>query len=441
MLLEFRAKNYKSFRDEMVFSMTPAPKISDLKHSEIVQKGHKINAKTARLVPITYRALCSSVVYGPNASGKSNIFGAMGAFQAIIRRGHIRDDKEYTSYDLAKDRLALIPNIGSGPDDTVDFGIKFNDGNFVIEYAISMKLGPFLRGFRHRAVMSEVLHVNGHAVFKRLDGRISVDCPVFLSNEFAPDFDISDALMERLAGQNMEPSDLFLANGFRVIFSPKLADRVRNWIEEKMVVIYHADKLSIGCDPELLADENAFISPDIDGAARIMGAVNSIGYKRMDNEPMLMSMVEGVALPAECFESYGTIRMASLFPLIVCALKQGQVLAIDEFDASIHPMALMSLIKVFHNNDINKYGAQLIFNTHNPIFLNSDLFRRDEIKFVERGEDTQTSELYMLSDFGTSGQDGVRKGENYLKNYFINQYGAIRDVDFAPLLEQIMGNQ
>ena len=88
------------------------------------------------------------------------------------------------------------------------------------------------------------------------------------------------------------------------------------------------------------------------------------------------------------------------------------------------------------NDEINKNHAQLIFNTHNPIFLDSSLFRRDEIKFVERDAATNHSTHYSLSDFKTA--DGVRKGEDYMNNYFINRYGAINDVDFSPILEKII---
>ena len=84
------------------------------------------------------------------------------------------------------------------------------------------------------------------------------------------------------------------------------------------------------------------------------------------------------------------------------------------------------------------HHAQLIFNTHNPIFLNSNLFRRDEIKFVERDDDTHDSVLYALSDFGTTGDKGVRKHEDYMSKYFISQYGAIKDIDFTPIFEEIL---
>ena len=143
-------------------------------------------------------------------------------------------------------------------------------------------------------------------------------------------------------------------------------------------------------------------------------------------------------LPAEMYESYGTVRFVNEFPLIIDALINGGTLVMDEFDASIHPMALMNIINIFHNDDINIHHAQLIFNTHNPIFLNANLFRRDEIKFVERDDNNHESEHYSLSDFKTSGERGVRKGEDYMKNYFVNQYGAIKDVDFSSILEAII---
>ena len=108
----------------------------------------------------------------------------------------------------------------------------------------------------------------------------------------------------------------------------------------------------------------------------------------------------------------------------------------DEFDASIHPMALMDIINIFHNDEINVNKAQLIFNTHNPIFLNSTLFRRDEIKFVDRDETTQMSIHYSLSDFKKSA--GVRTGEDYLKNYFISKYGAIKNIEFSDIVKNCL---
>ena len=60
------------------------------------------------------------------------------------------------------------------------------------------------------------------------------------------------------------------------------------------------------------------------------------------------------------------------------------------------------------------------------------------MKFVERDEDTAQSVLYSLSDFGTTGDKGVRQHEDYMKSYFVGRYGAIKDIDFTPIFEELI---
>ena len=81
MLLSFTASNYKSFREPFVFSMQPAPKQKGLDYSLFTETAGKKKL----------RGLCSSVIYGPNASGKTNIIGAVDTFKAILLRGNIRN--------------------------------------------------------------------------------------------------------------------------------------------------------------------------------------------------------------------------------------------------------------------------------------------------------------------------------------------------------------
>ena len=74
MLLEFRTRNYKSFADEMVFSMTPAPKQKGLDYSVLTQKAGSKD----------YKGLCSAVIYGPNASGMTNFMGALDSLILLV---------------------------------------------------------------------------------------------------------------------------------------------------------------------------------------------------------------------------------------------------------------------------------------------------------------------------------------------------------------------
>lgn len=78
-------------------------------------------------------------------------------------------------------------------------------------------------------------------------------------------------------------------------------------------------------------------------------------------------------------------------------------------------------ICMFHNDKVNINKAQFILNCHNPIYLDASVFRRDEIKFTDFGENTNI--LYSLSDFRTA--DGTRNGEDYMTNYLKGRYGAL----------------
>ena len=247
-----------------------------------------------------------------------------------------------------------------------------------------------------------------------------------------------------LAKSGLNATELFLMNGFRTMFSAKLTALISEWLKQKLMVLVHADAIELVrkfTDPK---KKSIYVEKTLNEAAINFGInSNALGYVIMDesHDAKLFSIFDvekKTGIPAELFESYGTLRFINMFPLVVNALLNGGVLIVDEFDASIHPMALMNIINLFHNDDINIHHAQLVFNTHNPIFLNSNLYRRDEIKFVERNEENDLSDLYCLSDFKTAGKSGVRKNEDYMKNYFVDRYGAIKDIDFTPIFEKII---
>ena len=433
MLLEFKAANYKSFKDELIFSMTPAPK----------QKGLDYSILHERVGNHTYKGLSSAIIYGSNASGKTNIIGAMDTFKNIVLRGHIRND-EKDSPNVASVALELIPNNTCNEPEPVSFSIKFIEQDMLVEYAFSMDVGTFLDSEYDRKIIKESLKINEKLLFHRNEELeiCSLDLiKEYLVNEFE---EYAEGVIA-IAKNNLNNEELFLMNGFKNMFSAKIANIVSDWLSNKFMVIYRADSLQLirkFADPK---KKSVYIEKTINEAAELFGInSNALGYVIEDeNEKARLSSIfetkeRNTAIPAELFESYGTIRFVNMFPLVVNALLNGGTLIVDEFDASIHPMALMNIINIFHNDEINKNHAQLIFNTHNPIFLNANMFRRDEIKFVERTDDTHCSSHYSLSDFGTSGKGGVRKNEDYMKNYFVDRYGAIKDIDFTPIFENLL---
>lgn len=113
-------------------------------------------------------------------------------------------------------------------------------------------------------------------------------------------------------------------------------------------------------------------------------------------------------------------RLYFLFiPVLKDVLDNGKVLIYDEFDKSLHPFIVKYLVEIFNNPEVNKNGAQLIFNTHDTNLLNLEILRRDQIWFAEKNPDDGSSAIYPLDDFS------VRKLENVEKGYLLGRYGAI----------------
>lgn len=431
MLLQFKAENFKSFLDEMDFSMTPAPKQKDLEYSILE---HKIGNKT-------YKGLCSAIIYGPNASGKTNIISAMDVFKEIVLKGNIRNSDELRSPNISEGKLELIPNNLNRYPKPTKFYIRFVEGELLVEYELKIDLGLFLDRNYQRKIEFESLRINDKTIYERTD-RIEFfnlkSIEKYLITEFRENEDSAKAI----ARNNLNETELFLTNGFKMMFSSKIVSFILEWFEEKFIVIYRADDAEIKSKLDNTEGGKIFINRTTNDAAKLFGInSNALGYVVPEDgrEPQLCSIFKdnGVAIPAKHFESYGTVRFINIFPLILKALVEGSVLVMDEFDANIHPMALMNIINIFHD-DINKKNAQLIFNTHNPIFLNANIVRRDEIKFVERDDETHLSAHYSLSDFKTSGSNGVRKADDYLKHYFLGRYGAVKDIDFYDLFETLI---
>lgn len=440
MLLDFSVENYKSFLENAQFSMIPAPKQHGLDYSILKEKVGKKNVK----------GLCSAVIYGPNASGKTNIIGAMDVLRSIVLRGNIRNAEEQNSPNKAAYNLELIPNNLIDEINPVIFRISFVEKGIKFDYELSVLLGLFLDDTTQRSINSEILSINDEIVFERTDIVKFGDfkkAKEYISTQAIDNVDT----INLVANQSLSKDELFLSNGFKLLISQSLSKIIIDWFTEKFMVIYRADAIQLirrFSDPQ---KKTIYVEKTINEAAKVFGInSNSVAYVANgdDGEARLCSIFEDKndkssvkAVLAEVFESFGTIRFINMFPLVLRAIATGGTLVVDEFDASIHPMALMSIISIFHNDDINKKHAQLIFNTHNPIFLNSNIFRRDEIKFVEKDDVSLLSEIYSLSDFGTAGENGVRKGDDYMKNYFVSQYGAIKNIDFSPIFENVFSKE
>jgi len=434
MLLEFRASNYKSFKDEFVFSLTPTAK----------QKGLDYSVMKTVIDKKEYTGLSSAVIYGPNAAGKTNIIGAMDTFKTIILRGDIRNVSDANEPNTAIRMLEFIPNNKMSVTLPVGFSTTFIEDEFLVEYALSIDIGRFLEHEYRRIILSETLKVNSELVFVR-NGDLKFGPFNVIQNFLVNAFAENAAGAFALAKANLNDEELFLMNGFKTMFSSKLVALITDWLEKKFMVSSRTNSAYLIRKISTPREKSIYVEKTLNEAVDCFGikanALGSVLGRDTDGVTLYSQFRNGSeknkTIPAELFESHGTIRFVNMFPLMANALANGGTLVIDDADTPIHPMVLMNIVNILHNNDININHAQLVFITHNPIFLNANLFRRDEIMFVERDEKSHLSTLYSLADFDNIGRTSAGQGEDYMKNYLAGRYGAIKDIDFAPIFERI----
>ena len=117
-------------------------------------------------------------------------------------------------------------------------------------------------------------------------------------------------------------------------------------------------------------------------------------------------------------ESDGTRKLFNLLAPLHNVLQNGWVMVVDELDVQMHPFLTKWLIKWFNNPKLNPNNAQLIFTAHDVTLLDKDLFRRDQIVLLQRGEIGE-SMLTTLWDLGE------RKDRDMERRYLLGAFGAL----------------
>jgi len=130
-------------------------------------------------------------------------------------------------------------------------------------------------------------------------------------------------------------------------------------------------------------------------------------------------LIDTVAFPLDRQESEGTKKLIYLLGPWYDTIVNGKILVVDELDSRLHTILTGKLIDFFHL--WNKSKAQLICAVHDTAILDKDIFRRDQIWFVDKNQ-FGASELYSLSDFKSA---VVRNKSDFDKNYLKGKYAAI----------------
>ena len=396
MLIDFSVTNFKSIKEKQTFSMVPAAKVKELPQN-IIQKGSQ-------------SLLSSAIIYGKNASGKSNLLKALNILFSMVRLSDIKLETYYwvyTPFLLDDERKPIVFDLNF-------IGHKGLRYNYFLTYDIKGIINETLSVYhsrkaslvfsRERGKASEIGESIKSLVFKAVENA-TYEYQTILSK--AEDFKIEALLEPYKTLKNYTASiiqDDFnsMITSLSSKFRDTQNDKSKKWVERLLKI----------------ADTD----------------VNGFSFKLKDKEKQTLwdsydilmehktTFGKNVFFPIET-ESMGTQKLLYVGSYIAFTLEQGGIIIIDELDKSLHPHLTKVLIKLFQNPKINAKGAQLIFASHDATLLSGDLFRRDQIWFTEK-EPNGSSYYYALSDL-----KDVRAGVPYEKYYLKGAFGATPMID------------
>ena len=389
MILEFSITNFLSFKDKTTMSMIGNAK-NNLNDNYVV-----INDK---------KVLKSAVVYGANASGKSNLFKALLEISLMIRNSNFTDINA---------KLPIVP---------FKFDSKSNENPSEFEIKFLYHDLRYVYGFKADAkkIYEEYLYYypNGREtrIFDRVDNRYTYDrkdtkilkkiAEMTASNKFFL------ATATNWNYSKTKPAYDFLTAGMCICFN----------LNDLKPISFNAYKQNDNNLKEFTLDflkQTDFNIEDFD-VTEVKKTQNVIhtNLNSRDYQILFKHKGQNNMLSFE-EESLGTQMIFVLIPFLSITLKGCGVLIIDELDKSLHPYLVEYIVKMFNSLEYNPRGAQLIFNTHDTNLLDLNFFRRDQVWFTEKNDENGESVLYSLNDFS------IRKSENIEKGYMLGRYGAV----------------
>ena len=411
MLVEFRIKNFRSLRDEQVLSLV-ASTDKTLLDTHALDTGLKAAP----------HLLKCAVVYGANASGKSNLIKALQYMRDVVLVS-----------------AALQP--GQPFDRLHPFKLDATSGNLPTEFEVTF----ILEGVRYqygftmnpqRVVSEQLLVYKAFKPQRWFERHFDAESGKYVY-EFGPSLKGAKNLWEGAT----RPNALFLS--MAVQLNSEALRPVFDWFSNRLVIFNEQSPLSPQFSVQMLKQEAqqkaiceflraADISiADIEVATK-QAMVHSIrfdlatgkreeeaGEQAVDEIKFHHLTEHGMAVFDLMDESSGTRNLFYLTGPILDIINKGLTLVVDELDTSLHTLLVQALVRLFHRPEVNTGGAQLIFTTHDTSLLDAyGLFRRDQICFVEKRPD-QSSTLYPLLDFSP------RKSEALERGYLQGRYGAL----------------
>ena len=393
MLCQFTVKNFKSIRDEMTFDMQAAA-ISEHEDRIIKDKDGEV------FLPV-------SAVYGPNGGGKFNVLGALHSLVfKVLRPLYATSDNENAAIRIK--RILIEP-----------FAFSAETANAPTEFELFFRTE--LAEYRYElTVRKDVIEYERLDRVKLETGRRSAlferdENEITLKGVFSK-LKISEDLSETLP----------LLSYLGITYAKnEVVQDVLSWFDDGIDFLNYGNPRQelrmAGSNSEHVKKMKVDMIQEMDLGIEDFRVG---GREHERNEGFTKNVVDDYGAELNLFdESSGTKKLFGLLPFIAKSLSVGTTLVIDELDAKIHPALLKYIIMMFNDMKINRHGAQLIFTSHDLSTMNSEVFRRDEIWFVAKGN-KENSKLYSLVEFKNDKGESVRKDAKFDKQDLEGKYGA-----------------
>lgn len=397
MLCQFGFKNFKSYKNETIFDFQ-AGELSEFKESLIKDD------KATPLLPV-------SVVYGPNGGGKTTLLQALSCLITMV---------VFPIHELKKNRMNLIvqQRVNCEPflydekskNEPTEFNLYFRKNNNEYRYYVAIK---------NDIVVSESLFRRGIGAKKT--------AVIFTREE--NNIDLGASIGKSGINTDVNPKMLFLSF-LAINYNIPVIVEVQEWFES-CVIRNYANPIT---DLKIMINENESFKKPFLNLLNEMGIdVCDYRYDSEKEDFLFTRKVNNVDYSLSLSkESAGTRKLFGSLPILMIALQTGRLAIIDELDAKLHPKLLRYIISLFTDPKINKFGAQLLFTSHDMSTMSNEVFRRDEIWFAAL-DDEHSSELYSLYEIRKEDGKRVNATASYNKQYLEGRYGA--DPYFKKMLD------
>ncbi|AND65445.1 hypothetical protein AX766_14190 [Flavobacterium covae] len=424
MLVQFSVRNFKTFKDKVTLSMVASN----------YDKSDSEESNVFEIKNYPHRLLKSAVVYGANASGKTNLVDALAFMRWFVVNSSTKTQKgdpinvENFKFNTASENDSSEFEIIFLFDKMqFRYGFEVNKKGVVAEWLFQKKLNQ--KPKEVELFYRDEVSIDFHTSFKKfeiLQKQLDIIRDNVLILSLANQFNVGEASVivdyfrkiHFFLGNEPEIYEEFSFKeiskrsnlGLKIIetlrrFDIGISDIYVNEIKLENLPKEHNTQLL-----ELFKFKKGMVFFEARSVHKKYDTdYNFVAYEQADFKKI---------------ESAGTQKLLAVLGFVLFSLETGCPMFIDELDSRLHPNIVSFLIELFNSKSTNPNNAQLIFNTHNTNLLHKSLFRRDQVWFMQKNRYGE-AKIFSLADFK------VRKEENFEEKYLEGKYGGI------PFLEDI----